>query len=96
MFQLVAANNYVDELARVVVVDRVQLVTHRVKASTPNTADFDSILNDLVAVQHVVSGVAAELERPIQLTILALWIAGAVGIFIGLGPQPIDPELWWQ
>eukprot|EP01046_Picozoa_sp_COSAG06_P022239 COSAG06_NODE_1712_length_8632_cov_71.258409_8_plen_248_part_01 len=50
------------QVASVIVVDRVQRVTDRVRSSTPATADFDGLLRDVVDAQRVVSMVAAELQ----------------------------------
>ena len=84
-----------NQIASVIVIDRVQRVTGRVRRSTPATADFDGLLRDVVEAQHVVSGVAAELQWPTIIFIVALTSVASGVIFIGLGPQPTDPELTW-
>lgn len=83
------------EVASIIVVDRVQRVTDRVRRSTPATADFDSLLRDVVDAQRVVSTVAVELERPMLIFIVGMTSVGTGLVYLGLGPQPTDPENAW-
>ena len=43
----------------------------------------------------MVSAVAVELEKPIIGNIVACSVAAFLCIFLGLSPQPADPEDWW-
>ena len=83
-------------IAQVIVVDHVQLVTKRVRCSTPATADFDDLLAAIVEAQHMVSAVATELERPMMCAVVYQSMYVATCMFVGLGPQPTDPTLWWR
>ena len=84
-----------DVVASVIVVDRVRVVTERVRRSNPATADFDGRLRDIVDAQQLVSAVAAELEQSIVLLVVCTSTLAGMNIFVGLGPQPSDAH-WWH
>eukprot|EP01046_Picozoa_sp_COSAG06_P039548 COSAG06_NODE_4689_length_4035_cov_2.989837_3_plen_448_part_00 len=85
-----------ERIAKVIVVDHVQLVTKRVRRSTPATADFDNLLAAIVEAQRLVSAVTTDLERPMLCVVVYQTMYAATFTFVGLGPQPTDPTLWWR
>eukprot|EP01046_Picozoa_sp_COSAG06_P009573 COSAG06_NODE_501_length_14953_cov_25.827858_17_plen_445_part_00 len=90
-----------DELAAIVVVDRVTAVTQRVQQSTPATADWDRLLTEIVDLQHVLVPLCAALEGPIKVTIVHQMLITSHILFTGFGPQPDArrPDYnakWWH
>jgi len=86
---------FLDTVASAVIIDRLRLITDRVQRSTPTTADFDGLLREIVDAQHLVSRVAAALETPTVLFIIAMVAVAGDCFFLGIGPQPADPEALW-
>ena len=87
---------FLDYVARVAIVGRVQPIIDRVRGSTPASIDFDKLLADIVKAQHLNSAVCAKMEQPIVLQIVANTAAGFACTLIGLGPHPRDPGHWWR
>jgi hypothetical protein len=57
-WQLITTKNFIPAVACAVVEDRVRQVTRRVKATTPATANYDSLLRDIVDAETSVSAVS--------------------------------------
>ena len=87
---------FVGELARMVVVDRIERITEQVQRSTVATVDFDALLRDCVTAQHLVLAVSTEIEWMLKIGIGANVCVGSALIFVGLVPQPPDVEMWWN
>ena len=88
-----------DELAAIVVVDRVTAVTQRVQQSTPATADWDRLLTEIVDLQHILVPLCAALEGPIKVTIVHQMLIASHILFTGFGPQPdrlTTNAKWWH
>jgi len=83
-------------LASVVLCDHVTRVTKRVRASTPDTADFDGLLRDVAAAHDLISAVAAALEKPILCLVATVSAFGVGAIFSGLENRPKDEEHLWN
>jgi hypothetical protein len=89
-------SDFIAEVARVVVVDRVRQLADRARRSTPSTLNFEGILEEIAEAQNLVSAASVELALPMVLQVLFLELTGMVFIFCGSGPQPLDPAHLWN
>jgi hypothetical protein len=89
--------DFIPMLACTVVADRVKQVTRRVKLATPATADYSSLLVDIVSAEASVSAVSALLARTVQLAIgcAAAWTFACCFVpFSNMGPSEVSH--WWN